>query len=112
MLVATAQVVAVRGPKLKAVMSSMDRSLGKRLGTGTWDSVVATLMAGHVLANLLEASPRISTRARTPAGACRPRPRREAPQHDIGGIVRKLLTEAATAAAAAATAATVAAANG
>lgn len=41
-LVATAQVVAVRGPKLKAVMSSMDRSLGKRLGTGTWDSVVAT----------------------------------------------------------------------
>ena len=48
-LVATAQVVAVRGPKLKAVMSSMDRSLGKRLGTGTWDSVVATLVAGRVL---------------------------------------------------------------
>ena len=49
MLAAAAEVVCVRGPKLKAVMSSMDRSLGKRLGTGTWDSVVATLVAADVL---------------------------------------------------------------
>ena len=47
---ATADVVAVRGPKLKAVMSSMDRSLGKRLGTGTWDSVVGTLVASGIVA--------------------------------------------------------------
>ncbi len=159
-LVATAQVVAVRGPKLKAVMSSMDRSLGKRLGTGTWDSVVATLVAGHVLGpaegsvrprhEVLDPAPRdeVLHRVRHAAGADGPidartalvlamtgpanllelvAPDRHTRKHarrridhaldesslrDIGGVVRKLLTEAATAAAAAATAATVAAANG
>lgn len=48
-LAAAAEVVCVRGPKLKAVMSSMDRSLGKRLGTGTWDSVVGSLVTAGVL---------------------------------------------------------------
>ena len=32
-----------RGPKIKAVLSHMDRGLGKRLDTGTWDSVVDAL---------------------------------------------------------------------
>jgi Golgi phosphoprotein 3 (GPP34) len=159
-LVATAQVVAVRGPKLKAVMSSMDRSLGKRLGTGTWDAVVATLVAGHVLGPaegsvrprhpVLDPAARDEVLARVrDAGATdgpldartalvlamtgpanllelvAPDRRRRAQVRrridhaldasslrEIGGVVRTLLAEAATAAVVAATAATVTAANG
>jgi hypothetical protein len=48
-LAAAAEVVADRGPKLKRVLSSMDRSLRVRLGTGTWDSVVASLVADGLL---------------------------------------------------------------
>ena len=159
-LAATADVVAVRGPKLKAVMSSMDRSLGKRLGTGTWDSVVGTLVAAGVLGAadgglrprhaVLEpaASDAVLGRLRHAAAGDEPldtrtalvltmtgpanllevvAPDRHGRKHarrridhaldesslgDIGGVVRKLLAEAATAAAAAATTAAVAASSG
>lgn len=48
-LAAAAEVIAVNGPKLKAVMSSMDRALDKRRGAGTWDSVVGTLVTAGIL---------------------------------------------------------------
>jgi Golgi phosphoprotein 3 (GPP34) len=43
LLAAAADVVRERGPKIKAVLSHMDRGLGKRLDTGTWDSIVDAL---------------------------------------------------------------------
>ena len=46
LLAAAADVVRERGPKIKPVLSHMDRGLGKRLGTGTWDSTIEAL-AGH-----------------------------------------------------------------
>jgi hypothetical protein len=44
LLAAAADIVRERGPKIKAVLSHMDRGLGKRLDTGTWDSVVDALV--------------------------------------------------------------------
>jgi hypothetical protein len=44
LLAAAADVVRQRGPKIKAVLSHMDRGLGKRLDAGTWDSVVDALV--------------------------------------------------------------------
>jgi hypothetical protein len=157
-LAATLEVVTVRGPKLKAVMSSMDRSLGKRLGTGTWDSVVGTLVADGVLGPadgalrprhaLLDTHVRDGVLARLQHAAASDdrldartalvlamtgpasllevvAPERTGRQHarqridhaldecalrDIGGVVRKLIAEAATVAAIAATTAAVSAA--
>jgi hypothetical protein len=43
LLAAAADVVRERGPKIKAVLSHMDRGLRKRLDAGTWDSVVDAL---------------------------------------------------------------------
>src|SRR5439155_22443900 len=39
-------VVAGKGPKIKAVLSDMDRGLHKYAGQGTWDAVVAGLPDG------------------------------------------------------------------
>jgi Golgi phosphoprotein 3 (GPP34) len=44
MLAAAADVVRERGPKIKAALAHMDRGLGKRLDTGTWDAVVDALV--------------------------------------------------------------------
>lgn len=49
-LAAAAGVVAEKGPKIKAVLSGMDRGLHHQLGTGTWPSAVAGLVAAGVLA--------------------------------------------------------------
>jgi Golgi phosphoprotein 3 (GPP34) len=43
-------VVIERGPKIKAILSHMDRGLSHRLGLGTWDAVVAGLVGDGVLA--------------------------------------------------------------
>ncbi|MGH8994029.1 MAG: GPP34 family phosphoprotein [Acidimicrobiia bacterium] len=49
-LAAVARVVADRGPKIKAILSHMNRGLEKQLGTGTWSSAVAGLADAGVLA--------------------------------------------------------------
>ena len=43
-LAAALAVVAERGPKVKAILSSMSRGLDQRIGTGTWDSIIALLV--------------------------------------------------------------------
>jgi Golgi phosphoprotein 3 (GPP34) len=59
LLAAAAAVIATKGPKIKAVLSHMDRGLEQELGSGTWDAVVAGLVTADVV------SP--------PAGRVRPR---------------------------------------
>lgn len=49
-LAAATAVVIERGPKIKAVLSHMDRGLSNRLGLGTWDAIVASLVEAGVLA--------------------------------------------------------------
>jgi len=49
-LAAAAQVVAEKAPKLKAVLQHMSRGLEGQLGVGTWDVVVAGLVADGALA--------------------------------------------------------------
>jgi hypothetical protein len=48
-LAAAAEVVAERGPKLKTVLSSMNRGLNRRVGTGTWDTAMAGLIDAGVV---------------------------------------------------------------
>jgi hypothetical protein len=48
-LVAAGQVVADKGPKLKAVLSHMSRGLQQHLGMSTWDTVVGGLEDAGVL---------------------------------------------------------------
>jgi hypothetical protein len=45
-LAGVAQVVAEKGPKVKAILSGMDRGLRRHLGRGTWDAVLAGLSEG------------------------------------------------------------------
>jgi hypothetical protein len=45
-LAGAAQVVVEKGPKIKAILSGMDRGLHRHLGRGTWDAVVAGLSEG------------------------------------------------------------------
>jgi hypothetical protein len=49
-LAAATAVVIERGPKIKAVLSHMDRGLSNRLGLGTWDAIVSGLVEAGVLA--------------------------------------------------------------
>jgi Golgi phosphoprotein 3 (GPP34) len=49
-LAAATAVVIERGPKIKAILSHMDRGLSNRLGLGTWDAIVAGLVDAGVLA--------------------------------------------------------------
>lgn len=49
-LAAAADVVAEKGPKVKAVFSHMSRGLDQRLGHGTWDALTASLVESGVLA--------------------------------------------------------------
>jgi hypothetical protein len=51
-LTAAGEVVAERGPKLKTVLSSMNRGLNRRLGTGTWDTAMAGLADASVVASI------------------------------------------------------------
>lgn len=48
-LAAAAGVVTDKGPRIKAVLSGMDRGLEQQLGTGTWDTAVAGLAAAGVI---------------------------------------------------------------
>lgn len=48
-LAAAARVVADRGPRIKAVLSGMSAGLAKDLGTGTWDTAIAGLVASGVI---------------------------------------------------------------
>ena len=48
-LAAATAVVIDRGPKIKAILSHMDRGLTHHLGAGTWDSVVSSLVDAGVL---------------------------------------------------------------
>jgi len=48
-LVGATTVVADSGPKVKAILSHMDRGLAHHLGLGTWDAVVAGLVGTGVL---------------------------------------------------------------
>jgi hypothetical protein len=48
-LAAAAQVVAEKGPKIKAVLSHMSRGLQQHLGATTWDAVVAGLAGAGIL---------------------------------------------------------------
>ena len=49
LLSAAAEVIAEKGPKIKAVLSHMSRGLDQRLGLGTWDAVVDSLETAGVL---------------------------------------------------------------
>lgn len=42
-------VVEEQGPKIKAILSGMSRGLDRRLGAGTWDTVVSGLVGAGVL---------------------------------------------------------------
>jgi hypothetical protein len=48
-LAAATHVVTEKGPKIKAVLSHMSRGLQQRLGTSTWDTVVAGLEDAGIL---------------------------------------------------------------
>jgi hypothetical protein len=48
-LAAATAVVIERGPKIKAILSHMDRGLSHRLGLGTWDAVVSGLVEDGAL---------------------------------------------------------------
>ena len=50
LLAAAADVVDETGPKMKAVLSAMSRGLDRRLGTGTWDTVIGGLVDTGVVA--------------------------------------------------------------
>lgn len=50
LLSAVADVIAEKGPKIKAVLSHMSRGLDHRLGSGTWDAVIAGLVATGAVA--------------------------------------------------------------
>ena len=49
-LAAATAVVIDRGPKIKAILSNMDKGLSRRLGLGTWDAVVSDLVDAGVVA--------------------------------------------------------------
>lgn len=49
-LAAATAVVIESGPKIKAILSHMERGLSHRLGVGTWDAVVSGLVDAGVLA--------------------------------------------------------------
>ena len=49
-LAAATAVVIEAGPKLKGILSHMDRGLNQRLGAGTWDATVGGLVEAGVLA--------------------------------------------------------------
>ena len=49
-LAAATAVVIDRGPKIKAILSHMDRGLSHMLGLGTWDAIVSGLVDEGVLA--------------------------------------------------------------
>jgi hypothetical protein len=51
-LTAAGEVVAERGPKLRTVLSGMNRGLNRRLGTGTWDTTMAGLADAGVVASM------------------------------------------------------------
>jgi hypothetical protein len=48
-LAAATAVVIERGPKIKAILSHMDRGLSNRLGLGTWDAIMSGLVEAGVL---------------------------------------------------------------
>lgn len=48
-LEAAVEVVAEKGPKIKAILSHMDRGLSRRLGAGTWDAAVSGLLRDGVV---------------------------------------------------------------
>jgi Golgi phosphoprotein 3 (GPP34) len=48
-LAAATAVVIERGPKIRAILSHMDRGLSHHLGAGTWDSVLSGLVEAGVL---------------------------------------------------------------
>jgi hypothetical protein len=48
-LEAAAGVVADKGPRIKAVLSGMERGLQRQLGTGTWETAVAGLAVAGVV---------------------------------------------------------------
>jgi Golgi phosphoprotein 3 (GPP34) len=50
LLAAATAVVIEKGPKIKAILSHMDRGLSHHLGFGTWDAVVTELVEDGVLA--------------------------------------------------------------
>ena len=50
LLAAATAVVIEKGPKIKSVLSHMDRGLSQRLGLGTWDAVVSSLVDNGVVA--------------------------------------------------------------
>src|SRR5262245_58467956 len=49
-LAAATTVVIDKGPKMKAILSGMDRGLSRKLGAGTWDTVTAGLVEAGVVA--------------------------------------------------------------
>jgi hypothetical protein len=49
-LAAATTVVIDKGPKIKTIMSAMDRGLTRKIGLGTWDATVSGLVEAGVLA--------------------------------------------------------------
>jgi Golgi phosphoprotein 3 (GPP34) len=49
-LKAASEVLAEAGPKLKPVLSAMNRGLERRIGYGTWDAIIEGLVAAEIVA--------------------------------------------------------------
>jgi len=49
-LAAATTVVIEKGPKVKAILSGMDRGLSRKVGQGTWDAVIGGLVDAGVVA--------------------------------------------------------------
>ena len=81
LLDSAADVVTETGPRIRTILSCMDRGLGRRLGTGTWDAVMSGLVRDGVV-----------------TGRDRPRlPRYELAEVGIrDGIAQRLRTAAAS----------------
>ena len=47
---AAGEVLDKAGPKLKSVLSAMNRGLERRLGVGTWDAVIGSLVGAQIVA--------------------------------------------------------------
>jgi Golgi phosphoprotein 3 (GPP34) len=87
---AAGEILEQSGPKLKSVLSAMNRGLERRVGHGTWDAVVQGLVAAEVVApadgvirprhRVLDAGRRdeIVQRLRAAAGSDDPMPARTA----------------------------------
>jgi hypothetical protein len=85
-LAGAAEIVAEKGPKVKAILSHMNRGLEQHAGAGTWDLAVAGLVQAGIVARRAAASGRTTTCSTQPprtSWSLGWRPRQPATGHSI-----------------------------